>query len=255
MNLPITQFLCVYALLMSSASYAQLTYSISNNQVTITGYEGEVAGHLEIPSELEGCPVTEIGGSFLMGCETLSSLTIPDSVVSIGGDAFYGCYNLKSVDLGNGVNTIYAYAFRHCFSLPSLVIPSSVTSIYHGAFSGCSAMTSVTFRGNAPFIESWFGDPSTVIYYHYGTTNWSTLFYDHPTIVLPECLTARITPAGFVMDVVAKDNQRVMAETCSNLSEGNWIPVTIRYMTGAPVEIIILTNFNDPKRFYRFSFE
>lgn len=254
MNLRIAEFLCVYALLMSSASYAQLTYSISNNQVTITGNEGEVAGHLEIPSEIEGYPVTEIGGSFLMGCDTLSSLTIPDSVVSIGGDAFYGCYNLKSVDLGNGVNTIYAYAFRHCFSLPSLVIPSSVTTIYHGAFSGCG-MTSITFRGNAPFIESWFGDPSTVIYYHYGTTNWSALFYDHPTTVLPECLTAKITPAGFVMDIVASDDLRVMAETCSNLSEGNWIPVTIRYMTGAPVEITIRTNSNDSARFYRFNFE
>ena len=159
MKLPLLHFLCVYALLVSYASYAQLTYSISNNQVTITDYEGELSGHLEIPSEIEGYPVTRIGGSALMFCNNLTSINIPDSVTSIGGDAIYGCYKLIQVGLGSGLNTIENYAFRHCTLLPSIVIPSNVSSIKYGAFSGCYAMTSVYFRGNAPITESWaFGD-------------------------------------------------------------------------------------------------
>ena len=252
MKSPIVQLLCVYASLMSSASYAQLTYSITNNQVTITGYAGDLAGHLEIPSEIEGYPVTRIGSSALMFCDNLTSINIPDSVVSIGGNAIYGCDSLIKVSLGNGVNTFGNYAFRHCTHLPSVVIPSSVAFIGTGAFSGCYSMTSVYFRGNTPITESWaFGDSSPTIYYRYGTTNWGALYQNHPTAIWPECLASTITPAGFVIDVVASDDQEIVAETCTNMSDGSWIPVATNAMTGAPVEITIPTTFNDPKRFYR----
>ena len=252
----VIQLLCASVLLMSPASYAQLTYSISNNQVIITGYEGELAGHLEIPSEIDGYPVTRVGGSALMFCDNLTSIRIPDSVTSIGGDAIYGCYDLIHVDLGRGVNTIENYAFRHCTLLPSVVIPESVSSIKGGAFSGCYAMTSVYFRGNAPLTGSWaFGDSSLTIYYRYGTTNWGTLYQGHPTTIWPECLTAEFTSSGFAMAVVAGSNRSVVAETCADILGGNWAPVSTNAMTGSPVEITIPVTSNELRQFYRVVME
>ena len=72
------------------------TYIISNGEVTITDYTG-TATELEIPSEIDGYPVTIIESSAFYQCSTLEIVTIPKSVTSMGLDVFYGCRNLKEV--------------------------------------------------------------------------------------------------------------------------------------------------------------
>jgi hypothetical protein len=81
------------------------------------------------------------------GCETLVSVTIPDSVNSIGQMAFYGCTSLTSVTIGNSVTSIGQMAFRNCTNLASVTIGSGVTSIGSYAFFDCKILTSVTFQG------------------------------------------------------------------------------------------------------------
>ena len=70
---------------------------------------------------LEG--YTGIGFETFYNCTGLTSITIPNSVMSIGYSAFYGCSGLTSVE-----------------------IPNSVTSIGDRAFWGCTGLTSVTIR-------------------------------------------------------------------------------------------------------------
>ncbi len=89
-----------------------------------------------IPSVYEGLPVTSIGDYAFTGCESITSITIPDSVTSIGGDAFYGCEALKSITIPDGVTSIGGDAFYGCEALKSITIPDSVTSIGDYAFSG-----------------------------------------------------------------------------------------------------------------------
>ena len=55
--------------------------------ITITGYSGSDA-EVVIPSEIDGKSVTSIGYKAFEGCTNLTSITIPDSVMSIGWDAF-----------------------------------------------------------------------------------------------------------------------------------------------------------------------
>ena len=74
------------------------------------------------------------------GIETLTSVTIGDSVTSIGDYAFYNCTGLTSIEIPNSVTSIGSYAFYGCTGLASIEIPNSVTSIGDYAFNGCISL-------------------------------------------------------------------------------------------------------------------
>lgn len=95
--------------------------------------------------------VTITGGASIAehafeGCEGLTSVEIPNSVISIGDYAFWECSGLTSVTIGNGVTSIGDYAFDGCEGLTSIEIPNSVTSIGNCAFYECSGLGNVYFR-------------------------------------------------------------------------------------------------------------
>ena len=74
---------------------------------------------------------------------SLTSITIPNSVKSIGEYAFAGCDSLKSVTIDKGVTDIGKSAFAYC-GLHSITIPNSVTSIGEHAFYDCDSLKSLT---------------------------------------------------------------------------------------------------------------
>ncbi len=75
------------------------------------------------------------------GCNSLTSVTIPNSVITIGNYAFNNCSKLTSIDIPNSVTSIGAGAFQNCSGLSTIVIPSSVSLIDAMAFSSCSNLT------------------------------------------------------------------------------------------------------------------
>ena len=96
--------------------------------------------------------VISIGNYAFYNCQSLTSVTIPNSVISIGNYAFYNCQSLTSVTIPNSVKYIGDVAFRDCRSLTSITIPNSVTYIGNNAFSLCVSLTSVTIPNSVTYI-------------------------------------------------------------------------------------------------------
>jgi hypothetical protein len=126
-------------------SSSDFTYTITNETVTITRYNGP-GGSVTIPDAIMGMPVTSIG-SYAFTTTIATSVTIPSSVTSIGEHAFDSS-SVSGITIGNNVNNIGNYAFASCIQLTSITIPNSVTNIGSYAFSSCIRMTSVAI-GNS----------------------------------------------------------------------------------------------------------
>ncbi len=78
-----------------------------------------------------------IADNTFSGCRNLTSITLPDSLISIGNSAFEGCGSLTSVTLPESLTSIGSSAFDSCSSLTSIAILDSVTSIGEKAFYDC----------------------------------------------------------------------------------------------------------------------
>ncbi len=66
---------------------------LEDGTAEITDYD-VFATELDVPANLDGKTVTSIGEDAFYDCDSLTSITLPDSVTSIGDSAFDECNNL-----------------------------------------------------------------------------------------------------------------------------------------------------------------
>lgn len=93
----ITLSILAFGIMSASAStYGNLTYVVVNGEVSIISCDRTVT-EANIPSIIEGYPVTSVGDIAFYNCTSLESITIPGSITSIGESAFYYCANLARV--------------------------------------------------------------------------------------------------------------------------------------------------------------
>lgn len=149
----LTQYLFADELLI----YDVFKYTINeNDEIIITGSIGN-SSSLDIPDVIDGKTVTTIGDKAFLGCSSLSTITIPNSVINIGDYAFHGCTSLCCIVLPDSITSISAGAF-----LSSIIIPNSVTSIGSAAFYFCESLISIKIPNSVkkigyfafPFSES-----------------------------------------------------------------------------------------------------
>ena len=133
------------------------TFYFNPTTGTITKY-AESDAVVNIPSEINGTPVTTIGhGAFERSAVT--SVTIPDSVTAILDRAFANCFQLTNISIPNSVTSIGFSAFEHCTSLKSITLPSSLNSISEALFSDCSQLTTIHIPDSVLSIQDYaFGN-------------------------------------------------------------------------------------------------
>ena len=144
-----------------------------------TGYTFDTTGKHVIKYTLEN--PTILGVNAFYGCNSLSSVTIPNSVrtidnaafrynsgltrvnsdtdgvfnipngvITLGIGAFRNLSGMTSVTIPDSVTTIDERCFRNNVNLTSITIPSGVTSIGYEAFVSCSGLTSITIEAVTP---------------------------------------------------------------------------------------------------------
>ena len=181
-----------FGYIFSTNSYAggmateQAYYKSSTSSTTTDTYY--------IPTSLKKVTIT--GGSSILrgafyGCSGITSITIPDSVISIGTSAFFGCYKLVEVynksplniTKGSNENGSIAYYAKDVYTSEyvsklsttedgyiiytdgedniligytgtksELILPSGITAINQYAFYNCDKLTSITIPNSVRSI-------------------------------------------------------------------------------------------------------
>ena len=125
------------------------SYNIVNNEVHITGYDGDYPNNLTIPSYINSLPVTKICANAFLNCTTLYNLNV-STLKTIEEYAFVGCSNLTSVTLSS-IETIERDAFKNCTALNEVNI-SNVTTLGNNAFYNCESLLQVKLSKNISSI-------------------------------------------------------------------------------------------------------
>ena len=140
---------------LSAAAYdfesAGIYYNITgNNTVEVTYSDRDnntYSGSISVPETVTNngteYSVTKIGEYAFQG-SAVTSVSMPECIISIDYNAFKGCQNLESVTLPESLTTLGSYAFYSCKLLKTIKIPSGVTAIPSSCFYECSSLESVT---------------------------------------------------------------------------------------------------------------
>ena len=226
-------------------------------------YDLKYSGDIVIPSTVVRNDieynVTSIESKAFYECPELTSVTIPNTVISIGNNIFEGCTNLASiiVEEGNpnydsrensnaliettsnklimgckgtiipdGVTTIGQQAFQGCCGLTSISIPSSVKTIENSAFNRCTGLTSIMIPDRVTSLQ---GDALK------GCSGLTFVYLGKSLISIPECL---FEGCDNLKTIEINNNALVSRQQTGN-ENGNMI--SIQWMLGnSSVEEIIL---------------
>lgn len=169
-------------------TYGRYTYALQDDGTVEITKCSEVTGSLDIPNTINGKEVTAIGDGAFSNCESMTYVTIPDSVTKIGVNPFEGCVSLKSIytspdslyfatidgvlfrkadnalisyPVGNesltytipqGITSIGDRAFYACIFLINVSIPDSVAQIGANPFAACVALKEISLSYENPYF-------------------------------------------------------------------------------------------------------
>ena len=96
-------------------------YEIEDGKVHVTGFEGH-ASRIELPPQIEGCPVAVIERKAFLSRKNLYAVALPDTTEEIGDWAFAYCDNLTEVSLPGRDVRFGRAVFKNCGKLKRIVV-------------------------------------------------------------------------------------------------------------------------------------
>ena len=137
--------LCIPALAEST------DWNYDANYAILRGYDG-AGGDVVVPAEIDGFTVDVIDINVFKG-DTITSLTLPETVLELRSNAVSSCEKLTSVTLPQSLVVINRMNFFSCNALSEVTIPASVRYIGDTSFRFCDALRKITFEGVCPAID------------------------------------------------------------------------------------------------------
>ena len=198
-------------------SRANKTVELTWEEISSSSHRiGVFSGAVNVPSHVvyngDTYTIVAIDNAYSR-CETITSITIPETIIEIKDEAFLSCTGLKTINWNTSIKKIGAQAFSLCTVLDSIDMPNSVTELGYRAFYGCPSLRdvrlsdSITMCGThifancsslqnvynipSPLPEYFFSNctslvsvsfPSTITsipqYFFGGCTQLSTIYYE-----------------------------------------------------------------------------
>lgn len=137
-----------YDFMVDSLSYNV----IAEGEVEVTHNDSaRVSGDVVIPATIvhDGMTyhVTRIGDDAFRGC-SITSIDIPEGVITIDDWAFNGCSRLEYIEFPNTLVSLGKWVFYNCRSIKNLNIPRNLTEIAYTALPG---LTGLVYYTCSPF--------------------------------------------------------------------------------------------------------
>ena len=117
----------------------------------LRGYTG-AGGDVVVPEEIDGFTVDVIDINVFTG-ETITALSLPETVLELRSNAVTWCPNLVSVSLPQSLVVINRLNFGNCGALAEVTIPAGVRYIGDSSFTFCESLRKITFEGVCPVID------------------------------------------------------------------------------------------------------
>ena len=135
---------------------------LSDGTLSIWFFDADEAHKtIEIPEEIDGKKVSEIGDSLFKGNDEVEKVVLPESITtilpdafcfatslkeleingaveSVGVEAIYGCNELKTLKFPEGLKTLSSVSIAYCEKLADIYLPSTVESVEPDNFTLCA---------------------------------------------------------------------------------------------------------------------
>ena len=116
-------------------------------------YKGKVVVPASFTYKGRTFTVVGVADKAFSGSDSLTSVTLPNTIKDLPSNVFQYCSLLTHVDLPDSLTKIPSGCFFYCKSLENVSIPDSVTVIDDYAFCGCSSFgPEFTVRSNITYI-------------------------------------------------------------------------------------------------------
>ncbi|MBP3308047.1 MAG: leucine-rich repeat domain-containing protein [Clostridia bacterium] len=145
----------------------EYTLSVDETYYILTSNKNKNAQNVVIESTHKGLPVKTIASKAFVGCMSIKTITVPDSVSVIEKGAFAGCTGIEEISLpfvfGNKEGQSY-FGYMFTFEqypgnsyVPNTLKKINITggdSITNGAFSNCDYVNEISIANTVTSIET-----------------------------------------------------------------------------------------------------